>query len=279
VLASDAKFFHQANAAIGTIRRFSAAFRPSIKFVAIDLQRDQLRFLERQGVDILTELDSFPCFCGAPRWAVALTCRPYLPEVFPGYECYIWVDSDIRFLDEEGFGFLATHGGDREVSIVASHETDPAYCINSDPLKAGIYHRQKNQRLVNAFGSEIAEYLEFYNMYNAGLFSARGDSPVWARYKRNLEKTLSREFSPMSEQDALNVAIIEVGSPLPAPCTMNWLCSLAMPRRNGDGSWHTPDLDSRRVSVAHLTNSTSAVQINGKPATIYDYYRLLGLTE
>jgi hypothetical protein len=202
-----------------------------------------------------------------------------LPEVFPGYECYVWVDSDIRFLDREGFGFFANRARDREVSIVASHKTDPAYIVNSNPIKAGIYHREKNRRLYEAFGQDVARYFEFFNPYNAGFFAARADSPIWVRYRRNLGKTISLKFLAMREQDALNVSIIEVGSQCNAPCTMNWLCSLSMPTRDGDGSWRTPDTTKRKISVAHLTNSTVPLTINGRTGSIYDYYRLIGLTE
>jgi hypothetical protein len=279
VLASDAGFFHQAKAAIDTIKRFGAAFRPAIKFIAIDLDDRQIRLLDDQGVDVLTDLRRFPRFDGAPGYAVAFTCRPYLPEIFPGYECYAWIDSDVRFLDNRGFGFFVINARDPDVSIVISHETDPAYVINADPIKAGIYHRQKNQRLFDAFGTDVARYFEFFNAYNAGLFAARGDSPIWVRYRRNLERTLPLPFSPMREQDALNVSVVEVGGQRNAPCTMNWLCSLCMPARDGDGWWHTPEGTSRKISVVHLTNSTQRVSINGKPASRYDGYRLMGLTE
>jgi lipopolysaccharide biosynthesis glycosyltransferase len=279
VLASDAHFLDQAIAAINTVKRFSSAFRPTIKFIAIDLNADQIRPLVEQDIDIFTDADRFPSFAGAPKYAAALTCRPYLPEVFPGYNCYIWIDSDIRFLDDEGLRFFAAHAQNGEASIAVSQETDPAYCINCDPVKAGIYHRQKNERMFEEFGSDVARYLEYFNMYNAGLFAARADSPIWVRYKRNLLKTLRLPYSSMREQDALNVSIVEVGNQCTAPCTMNWLCSLGMPNRNGDGSWRSPDATNRKVSVAHLTNSTQPVSIEGKAASLYDYYRHIGLTE
>ena len=279
VLASDASFFHQAALAIGTIKRLSATFRPAVKFIAIDLDDRQLQLLRHQGVDVLTELRNIPKFTGAPAYAVAQTCRPFLPDLFPGYDCYAWIDADIRFLDEIGFGHFVSNARDSDASIVISHETDPAYVVNADPVKAGIYHRQKNQRILEAFGPDVARYIEFFNLYNSGLFAARGDSPIWARYKRNLQRTLSLSFSHMREQDALNVSIVEVGGERSAPCTMNWLCSLSMPRRDPDGTWRTPDVTGRKVSVAHLTNSTQRVWLNEKPATLYDGYRLLGLTE
>ena len=65
----------------------------------------------------------------------------------------------------------------------------------------------------------------------AGLFAAPAKSPFWTRYRRNLHKALRVPYDFMLEQDALNVAIQEVGNELRAPSTVNWLCSLALPMK------------------------------------------------
>src|SRR5262249_60795436 len=97
-----------------------------------------------------------------------------------------------------------------EVSIVASHETDPGYCINCDPVKSSIYHREKNQRILEEFGSDVMKYFEFFNMYNAGLFAAVVQSPILGRYKSNLSKKPPFFYSSNSEQKTPKIWIVEM---------------------------------------------------------------------
>ena len=281
VLASDSAFFHQAAAAIGSVRRALDQLTGralDIAFVAINLQADQIDWLHAQGVAVHNNLADFPRFRDAPDHTVALTCRPYVPWIWPDYDGYLWVDSDIRFLTAEGLTCYLAALHDAAVSITAVQETEAAYSVHQDPVVARIYHSQRVARLLQVYGDEVTQYCQYFTPFNAGLFAARADSPFWARYRRNLDKALRVPFDGMLEQDALNVAMIEVGDWHRAPSAMNWLCSLRMPVRVDDGSWRHPDELFRPVCVAHLTNSTSALAGAGGNGTYFDLYRAAGLT-
>jgi hypothetical protein len=124
----------------------------------------------------------------------------------------------------------------------------------------------------------VAEYCRYFTQFNAGLFAAPGNSPIWARYRRNLHKAVRVAYDNMLEQDALNVSIQEVGGQLRAPSSMNWLCSLALPIKRSDGTWCNPGNPLEPIYVAHLTNSTTTVTGAAGTATWYDLYRNMGLT-
>jgi hypothetical protein len=280
VLASDAGFFRQAVAAINTLNRFRNHAGVDVHFISIGLKREQLQWLERQQIAIYSRTQDFPRFNGAPDHAVALTCRPFLPEAIGGYAAYMWIDSDVRFLRPEGLAFYAQNALASECSIAIADELEPAYGINHDPSIAAIYHRQKNERIRDAFGDETMRYLEFAHMYNAGLFAAADGSPLWARYQRNLEKTLGLPYNSMREQDAMLVSIVEVQGARIGSSNFNWLCSLSLPiRATGGDGWCSRLDPERKIAVVHLTNSTSPLMVNGERATYYDYYRMIGLTE
>jgi hypothetical protein len=281
VLACDAGFFHQLQACIGTIeaaRPALAGIEFDIAVVAIDLAEPQIASLKQKGAIVHDRLSEFPRFRGAPQHAYALTCRPFMTEFLPGYDGYLWVDSDIRFLHADGLRYYAEALRVEAASVILVQETEPCYTFNRDPKIARFFHATLAGRLAAVYGDEVAEYCRYFTPFNAGLFAARASSPIWARYRRNLHKALRVPFDNMLEQDALNVAIHETGGQLRAPSPLNWLCSLAFPNKRSDGTWCSPENWAQPILVAHLTNSTSIVASAQGSTTYYDLYRQAGLT-
>jgi hypothetical protein len=183
----------------------------------------------------------------------------------------MWIDSDIRFLHPHGFMLYIEALMTPRCSVVAVPETEPAYTINQIPNVARVYHTQKYDRLRDAFGEQVANYLQFTAAFNAGLFSAPANSPLWARWKRNLEKTFIRPHFWACDQDSMLVSIIEVQDAVRLPSVANWLCSLRSPvgdvRAEGR-VFVNPENRTQQILVAHLTNSS----------THYNFYQELGLT-
>jgi len=281
VLASDSGFFHQLQACIGTIEAARAAIGGldlDIAVVAIDLTDAQIATLKGRGVIIHDRLNDFPHFSGAPRHAYALTCRPFMPEFLPGYDGYMWVDSDIRFLHADVLRYYAEALRVEQASVILVQETEPCYTFNRDPKIARFFHVTFAGRLGRVYGDDVAEYCRYFTPFNAGLFAARADSPIWVRYRRNLHKALRVPYDNMLEQDALNVAVHETGGHVRAPSPLNWLCSLAFPVKRSDGIWCSPENWAQPILVAHLTNSTSMLGNRNGQATYYDLYREAGLT-
>jgi hypothetical protein len=282
VMASDAPFFYQTRASIETSKAVRESAGADLKVIALGLDESQTDWLTSRSIEFVTGVaERVPQFRDGPLHTIAMTCRPFIPNLFPGYDAYMWIDSDIRFLHPEGFMFYVRSLMSPRCSIVIAHETEPAYCINDVPDRAGAYHRQKIARLRVAFGEEVAHHLEFTALFNAGIFSAPANSPLWARYRRNLEKVLSLPYDRMREQDAMLVSIIEIRDVLKVPSVANWLCSLRMPVRNvaAEGRvFLNPDDSTKQILVAHLTNSSVPVMFDGEQQTLYDVYRKVGLT-
>jgi hypothetical protein len=105
-------------------------------------------------------------------------------------------------------------------------------------------------------------------------------SPVWDAYRRNVERAIATGFGHMKEQDAMNVAIAELGGAAHvAPVTHNWLCSVSFPRfDSATGRWTRPNHPHTPLAVAHLTNSGTAITVNGEDMTFYDLYQRTKLT-
>jgi hypothetical protein len=281
-MASDAPFFYQTRASIETFDAVRKSVGADLKIIALELDRNQTDWLAGRGIEFATDVAArVPRFNGSPLHTVAMTCRPCIPELFPGYDAYMWIDSDIRFLHPDGFKLYIEALAMPRCTIVIAPETEPAYSINHISENANAYHRQKYARLCAEFGEEIANYFEYLVAFNAGLFSAPTDSPLWARYKRNLEKTLALPYDRMREQDAMLVSIVEVQDAIKMPSIANWLCSLRLPvsAEGPEGRvFLNPENTAERILVAHLTNSSTQLTINGKQQMFYQFYQEYGLT-
>jgi hypothetical protein len=276
VTACDSGFFHQAAAMIRAVRVL-VGDEVRIKLIAIGpFPAGQLAWLAREGVEVFEDWARFPRFTGAPLHAVALTCRPYLPLTFPDSPGFIWMDCDIRPLEVAGLRRWMELAGSPDCPVAAVHETEPCYGINKTPRIAANYHLMKNQRIRTVWGPAVEETLRYFNEFNAGLFAMPAGSPVWARYRANLERALTFPFDKMAEQDSLNIAIQETAV-LSLPSTYNWLCSLAIPAVVADRGVFTPDETGRRILVAHLTNSGDPIGPPDNNLTFYELYERLGL--
>lgn len=280
VLASDAHYFYHAKPCIESLR---AALRPirgvdvTIVLVSMDLAPDQRAWAEAQGVEVHEPHPAVPRYPDAPAHTYALTCRPYLPTIVPGYDGYAWVDTDLRFLRPEGIAHFMGQGLRADTTIVIAPECDPAYVMMNDLVGATRWLTGRDERVKRIWGREILRRQRMMPNLNAGLFAAPSHSPFWAAFQKRLGEVFAFSHVRMYDQDALNVAVLDLGHYVRAPTTMNWICSWALPVRGEDGSWRHPDFPREPIYTLHLTNSEVRHTLDGRRERLYDIYRRVGL--
>ncbi len=276
VMSFDANMFDQARQCIATISKYLTHIA-ELAVVAIDLEPAQLEWLSKGGAKIFTDYRSLQGFEGAPAYAWAMSCRPYLREIFAGYDYYVYVDPDIRLLNSEGISSYFNLPRLVPGAVAICQEIDPAYCFVQSGPTARSYHERKYQRMRKAFG-DAAEAARYLYPYNCGIFGMHKDCPVWELYRRFLEQAMRGTFDHMAEQDAMLMAIMQSDTNVvPTPCTMNWLCSAALPLKDGSGRWVRAVFPHEPISVLHLSASNHFLQAQNR--RLYDLYRELKLTE
>lgn len=279
ILAFDSGMFPQAQRCLETIVKH-CRFSANLGIVAIDLLPEQLRFLQSLNAKIFTDYRSLRGFKNAPPYAHAMTCRPYLREIFPGYDVYVYIDADIRIADSSAFDFYLA-AGDSPEGVCICREDDPTYAFVENPQTAALYHELRRQRMTQVFGADAAAITQNQLAFNAGMFAMHRDCPLWSHYRTNLEQAMQFPFDHMLEQDALMLAILQhrprdlrVG-----PATMNWLCSISQPVFDQRlQRWVRPQPPHEPIAVLHLTNSNERVPVPGASATWYEWYKHVGLT-
>ena len=280
-MSFDAKFFYQAKACIQTIKAYCKQ-ESDICVLGIHLEEHQRTWLLEQQVVLVQDYTLLPRYQGDfPAHAYSQICRPFLGDLFPGYEVYLWVDADIRFVQSDAFDFYLDNAREKTESITICQEVDPAYGIVNDPRLALGYHKMINERIKSIFGSEVLQTIQYYYNLNTGIWAMHRASRVWDWFRQALAFSFSHGYNHMREQDALNIAILKSGiKPVLLSPTMNWLCAMALPKRDAaNGLFLRPDHPHVPLSVLHLIASESLLKIGAETIRWYDLYRRLGLTD
>ena len=165
-------------------------------------------------------------FDGDLKWR-ARSSRPFLRDLFPGYDAYLWLDADTFVQERRGLEWLLRTGSGESTAVVPT--VDRSY-----------FHHPRQvewirQRYVMGFGAEVAERLMALPYINSGVFAFGARAPVWALFARRFQDALDRwDGKFLSDQAVLNATLVLDQVPharLPALC--NWICHLALPR------WHS----------------------------------------
>lgn len=278
-LSFDKNMFHQAKACISTIRKH-CRYDADICVLALDLPDRQVDWFANNGVNVTKDYGRLPSPpTSFPLYSYAQICRPFLKDLFPGYEVYMWVDADIRFLRSDAFDAFLGQASKNPATICICQEVEPAYICVHSPLHAKAYHLMKNRRL-RTYPVDIQEKLAYHYCFNTGIWAMHSDSPVWTIFQKEIISALRNGTGHMTEQDALNVSILRWGkNPVNLPATMNWLCALSLPLKDpSTGNFVRPEYPHWPISVLHLIMSQSLVEVDGEKILFYELYKRLGLT-
>lgn len=258
----------------------TAAFDADLCFISLGLSTGQLEWLSERGVNVLPDASVIPLPSGGHPYSRAQTCRPLLREVFPGYICYLWLDSDIVCLEKVGLSFYLEMAQRNSASGVVAMELDSSYVFVRNWQAARAYHKSRFERIERIYGSGMAEKTAYLYQFNSGIFSFHENSSLWEAYERNLQRAIhSEHFGHMSDQDALNVAIVDsnVGI-VTADATLNWLCSASLPARDSSrGQWTRPEWPNWPIRLAHLAGRGGKIQVGDQRMTFGQLYKSMGL--
>lgn len=187
----------------------------------------------------------------------ALTVRPFLPQHFPGYDIYLWIDADCWVQEREALDWYLAAASSGRLAIAA--EVHHAY-----------HHTRslfiwRAERLHGYFGIEAAQQLSWSTYYNAGLFALHANAPHWTRWKQAFEKGLKASRGEVCcDQTALNHLLWTEKLYLsPIPATGNWLCHLSLPVYDVERKrFCEPTTPRSSLGILHLAADSKDMRIN-----------------
>lgn len=155
--------------------------------------------------------------------ARALTARPFLRDYFPGYDIYMWIDSDAWVQERYALDWYIAAAARGAMAITpqvhhAYQHTQTSYAWRAQRMRA-------------YFGKPGLQRLSWATYFNAGVFALPAKSSHWELWRQSFETGLNAcGGSICCDQTALNYCLwtnnVRV---MPLPATCNWLCHLAAP--------------------------------------------------
>ncbi len=179
--------------------------------------------------------------------------RPFLPEYFPGYAVYVWIDSDVWFQGSAVFDAYVAGALDRGMAI--THESERAYRFQPRLFAWTSKH------FLLGYGLANTAYLLNRPHLNAGLFAIRAGAPHWHEWARRYQAAFRRTQALVPhDQFALNQALHgalpgrrpKLGAALLDP-TCNWICDRGVPMWNDDEAvFCKPYPPYQKIGALHL---------------------------
>ena len=181
----------------------------------------------------------------------ALTVRPFLPNYFPGYGVYVWIDANAWVQERYALDWYLEEAA--KGALAAVPHVDRAYRHTSSLVG------MRMNRMLAYFGKDAVAGVVWRNYFNAGVFALRSDAPHWTRWAKwfgaGLEKT---KGELCCEETALNHALWTERLPVtPLPALCNWLCHLALPEFDAQRErFCEPFVPRNPIGILHLTGRT-----------------------
>jgi len=200
------------------------------------------------------------------EWLKSQVSRAFLPNYFPEFEKYLWIDCDawVNSWNCIELYFSACDNG----KLGITQSMGPGYRIMTNvKWLFGKLALVKSQNYKHARSSGINETdsrkIAFAPHLNIGVFSLEKKSPCWANWQKNLQKTLAKGKIFGSEGLAINLSVYVDNAPtefLPLYC--NWITSNLLPKYDSDKQkFVEPNLPNYEIGIMHLA---AGIWVNGQ---------------
>lgn len=186
----------------------------------------------------------------------ACVSRPFIPEMFPGHDTYIWLDADTWIQDWSAIDLLVA--GAMKTGLAVVPQVDRAYgktmrlsWLGPIPFRPRSFYYSNARK---AFSGKIARKLFPFPTINAGVFAMAGNAPHWQRWQELIRKALEKGNIFTAEQLTMGMMIYLDNYPaerLPAPC--NWLCDNKPLFDPTQQRFVEPYLPHQPIGILHMT--------------------------
>ena len=260
VSLADANYFPLLNELIDSIKIFKESKNIAICILDAGLTDGQKKILLNKVDEIKSaewdiEVSAFKV--KDKEWLKSQVSRAFLPNYFPSYEKYLWIDCDAWVNDWSAVDlyFKACENG----KLGITQTIGPGYKIMSKVnWLFGKIAVIKTQNFKHAVKSKIslskARQLAFAPHINIGVFSLEKNSPGWKSWQKNLEQTLKSGNIFGSEGLAINMSVyIDDLETEFLPLNCNWIASNLLPKFDeSQNTFVEPFLPNYKIGIMHL---------------------------
>lgn len=260
VTSADAKYFPLLKELMASVMRHRQAQDLSaICIIDAGLTPDQRQGLADNGYTVADGLWPIPIPEKRKKgrdFLKACVSRPFIPQIFPGHDIYVWLDADTWVQDWTAMDLLVT--GAMKTGLAVVPQVDRAYGKTMRISWLGpIPYRPRSFYYSNArkcFGGRVARKLFPFPTINAGVFAMAGNAPHWSRWQDLIRQALVKGNVFTAEQLTMGMMIYLDGMAaerLPSAC--NWLCDTSPMYDARRRVFVEPNLPHAPIGILHLT--------------------------
>ena len=197
VSLADSNYFELLNELIDSIKKFDQSKSFAICILDAGLTKEQKKILSEKVDEIKNaEWDiEVPGFkVRGKEWLKSQVSRAFLPNYFPNYKKYLWIDCDAWVQEWSSVELYFKACEDGKLGITQTMA--PGYRIMSKVKwlygKLALIKSQNFKHAISSkIGIEKARKLAFAPHINIGVFSLEKNSKCWSVWQENLKQTLS----------------------------------------------------------------------------------------
>jgi len=260
VTLADSNYFELLVELIESIKSFEQSKEVAICILDAGLKENELEILKKQVDEVKKanwDIDVPKFKVLGKEWLKSQVSRAFLPEYFPNFQKFLWIDCDAWVNDWESVQlyFKACDNGKLGISQTIA----PGYKILSKVkwvfgklavIKSQNYKHAKK----SGFAEQEARKIAFSPHLNIGVFSLEKNSPCWQVWRENLRRALKSGSIFGSEGLAINLSVyvnnIETEF---LPLLHNWIASNVLPKFDTNlNSFVEPYLPHNKIGIMHL---------------------------
>ena len=264
VSLADANYFELLNELVDSIKRFDQSKEFDICIMDAGLEKNQIEVLEKKVHKIKKakwdiEVPSFKI--KGREWLKSQVSRAFLPDYFPEYKKYLWIDADAWVNSWESIELYIRGCENKKLAISTSADRSYGRVLRAEWF-FGSFAKIKSQNYKHAkssgFSEKISREVALKPHLNIGVFCLEVDAPHWVMWQKNLKKALSSGKIWGSEQIAMNITIysdkldVEI---LPAYC--NWTLTEALRFDKKQNTFVEPYLPNHEIGIIHLAGKNN----------------------
>ena len=264
VSLADSNYFELLNELIDSIKSFDENNNVALCILDAGLKENQVDILSKKVDKIKKanwdiEVSSFKVM--GKEWLKSQVSRAFLPQYFPGFKKYLWIDADAWVNSWESIDLYFKGSDNNKLSISTSADRSYGRVLRAEWL-IGSLARIKSQNYKHAkssgFPEKVARTVALKPHLNIGVFCLNEKAPHWEVWKKNLKIALNSGKIFGSEQIAMNITVyvnnldVEI---LPAYC--NWTLVDKMKFDIKNNTFVEPYLPNHKIGIIHLAGKNN----------------------
>ena len=264
VSLADSNYFDLLNELIDSIKRFEESKNIAICVLDAGLNQEQKNILKKKVDEIKNaewDIEVPKHKIGKKEWLKSQVSRAFIPNYFPGYEKYLWIDADAWVNSWKAIELYFKGSDNNKLAIATSADRNYGRVLRAEWLFRS-FAKIKSQNYKHAkssgFSEKIARQVALMPHLNIGVFSLENNAPHWKVWQKNLKQALSKGKIWGSEQIAMNVTIYVDNLPieiLPAYC--NWTVINKLKFDQNKNTLVEYYLPNHEIGIVHLAGKNN----------------------